>query len=275
MLLDKGADATEDDGRLLMIAARSKTEAGVKLVCLKNKGANPDYIDAKWFSVLHTVAQSDTATETILKVCTNTLLLGVGLKDRSDNTPLHIAAKNTHSCSEMVFENLLGRRKPRADLGARNKTKQSPFQLVLQYNHSNKELRRNKLILLLKNGYKPTKKDFDDYKGDAEDFEELFLSTEVFTRSYEPFQFLLVLARYCDGLLAPAKSVKSSARPNFTKNRQWRHVNAKIEAAAVMIIEELGKDRWFVGCELTNAYLQEVHKMGWNKVTKTYRVVSI
>jgi ankyrin repeat protein len=261
ILLDKGANAKEDKGRLLMVAARSKIQVRKKLGYLKNAGADPQYKDSKGFSVLHEVARSDTATEKILKYCTDILQLSTDTKDEYGRMPLHIAAMSNHACSEMLLEKLLDKLPPNATCP------HSLFQLVLQ-NSSNKELRRRKIMLLLEKGYQPTMKDFDDYKGDAEDFQDLFLSTEVFTSSQEPFQFLLFLATYCKGKLESArtKSAKSSCQSDFTKKRQWRKVNANVEAAAIMLIEELAKDRTFIGCELENAYLQDAYKMGWNEV---------
>ena len=270
MLLDNGASAKEGNGRLLMIAARSKSNPDLKLRYLKDFGANPNYRDRRGFSVLHVVAQADT-TEKVLRACTNAQLLhlGLDLTDKYGNTPLHVAAKSKHSCSEMFFGKVSGR-ELRGNPNAENIFKETPLQLVLRNNHSNKELRRNKVMLLLMNGCKPRLEDFENYEGDAEDFQKLFLSTEVLTKSTEPFQFLLVLARYCKERLKDELAKHSHSQlPDWT-SLQWRNMNATIEDAAVMVIEELGKGEKFVGWGMKiNDYFREVHELGWNKVTKT------
>ena len=257
-LLKNGADGGEDTGKLLMIAARSKTTPDLKLRCLKDSGAACDYKDKKGLTVLHAVALSSTATKEVLECCTDTFQLKANLKDDNCNTPLHIAAENTHSCSELLVEKLSSK-KHEGDPNALNKKKRSPLQMVLQ-SHSDKELRRKKVILLLKNGCTPTFEDIDKYEGDAEDFKELFLSTEVYTKSHNTFQFLLVLAQYCKARLTQSA--------DWTTSLQWRNVNVDVEDAAVSMINELGKrEKAFRGWELTSKYFQDVHKLGWNKVS--------
>ena len=232
VLLDKmhaAADGIEDHGRLLMIAARSNTEADLKLRRLYEKGADCKYTDARGFSVLHAIAQSATATEKILRTCTSTLKLGLDLNDKYGNTPLHIAAKSTHSCSDLLFGKLSDRQ---GDPNALNNSKESPLRLVLRYNHSNMELRRNKVALLLMNGCIPTEEDFYEYEGDADDFKDLFLSKGVIVKIQEPFQVFLSLAKYCKERVEEEK-FKLSRTLSWTQSFQWTNVDAyEIENAA-------------------------------------------
>ena len=261
------ADDTKGHGRLLMIAARSNTEADFKLRCLCENGADCEYRDAKGFSVLHAVAQSETATEEILRTCTSTLPLGLDLKDKYGNTPLHIAATSTHSCSDLLFGNLSDRQ---GNPNALNNNKESPLRLVLRYNHSNKELRRNKVALLLMNGCIPTEEDFKEYGGNADDFKNLFLSEDVIVKIQEPFQVFLALARYCKKRVEEEKT-KLSQTLAWAQSFQWTNVDAyEIENAAVNMIDEAGKRQAFVGWEMTNDEFEEVRKkLKWNKVPKT------
>ena len=276
------ADGTKPHGRLLMIAARSNTEADFKLRCLCENGADCEYRDAKGFSVLHAVAQSETATEEILRTCalhavaqsetateeilrtcTSTLPpLRLDLEDKYGNTPLHIAAKSTHSCSDLLFEKLSdGQGNP----NALNYCMESPLGLVLRYNHSNKELRRNKVALLLMNGCIPTKRDFEAYKGDADDFKNLFLSKDAIIKIQEPIQVYLFFARYCKKWVEDEKT-KLYQTLAWTQSFQWTNMDAyEIENAAVNMIDEAG----IVGWEMTNDEFEEVReKLKWNKVPK-------
>jgi ankyrin repeat protein len=266
VLLENGASANEGDGRLLMLAARSKYYPDLKLRYLKEFGANPNYRDQRGFSVLHAVAQAD-STEKVLRACTNAQLLHLGLDlvDFNGNTPLHVAARSKHSCSEMFFGKVAGR-EVRGNPNALNILKETPLQLVLRNNHSNKELRRNKVMLLLLNGCKPRLEDFSNYEGDSEDFQKLFLSTDVITKSTEPFRFLLVLAHYCKERLKNELAKHSDSHlPDWT-SLQWRNLNGIIEDKAIMVIEELGKGTKFVGWGMkVNDYFRTVNGLGWNK----------
>ena len=270
MLLDNGASAEEGNGWLLEIAACSKSNPDVKLCHLKKFGANPNYRDLQGNSVLHLIAKEDT-TEEVLQTCTkkNQLHLGFDLTDNDGNTPLHIAAKSEYKCSEMFFGDVSGRQLGR-DPNAVNSSNETPLQLVLRHNHSNKELLRNKVMLLLMSGCKSRWEDFAEYGGDAEDFQKLFLSTEVLFKSSEPLHFLLELAHYCKvRLRKELDKHPDSQLPDWTC-LQWRNMNDDIENSAVMVIEELGKGKKFVGWGMeTNDYFPAVLELGWHKVTKT------
>ena len=269
--MKNGADATEDNGRLLMIAARSNTDASKKLNCLKENGANPKYTNGKGFSVLHAVAQSPTATEEFLKNCTDILNLEVGWKDYYGDTPLHVAARSTHSCSDVLLGNLL----EFGDPNALNYRDENPLRLVLQHNHSNKELRRNKVVLLLMSGCKPTLKDFEKYKGDADDFENLFLSVEVMTEAHKPLQLFLTLAKYGEERLEEKKNPLYRTL-DWTQSHPWTIVNdSKIEEAAVKVIEDAGKRQELFNWKMTNKEFDDVHERGWDKVITTPKIVNI
>ena len=271
VLLDNGANANEDNGRLLMIAARSNTDADGKLRSLLEKGADPSYRDPKGFSVLHEVAQSSTATENVLKACTSHPNVRFDWNDRCGNTPLHIAARSTHSCSDKLLGNL----SEHGDVNKLNATEESPLRLVLQYNHSNKELRRNKVVLLLVNGCKPTKEDFERYEGDADDFQNLFLSTVVLTKTHEPFLFFLVLAKYCGKRLEVEKK-KVLLTLDWTQTQQWTDLNGyKIEDTANKMIEESGKRQELDGWEMTIKEFQYIHELEWKKVIKKSTKLSV
>ena len=114
------------------------------------------------------------------------------------NTALHIAAMSKHQCSEILLQSLTPRTL-KAEAAVTNKDRETPFSLVLKKNRLEKELRENKVRILLQNGYQPTVEDLRNgckYEN-ANDFKLLFLSSDVLTCSKDPLRFLLVLALYC------------------------------------------------------------------------------
>ena len=151
--------------------------------------------------MLHAVARSETFTNDILRACTDENELAVEFykwTTENGNTALHIAAMSKHQCSEILLQSLTARTL-KAEAAVTNKERETPFSLVLKKNRLEKELRKNKVRILLQNGYQPTVEDLRNgckYEN-ANDFKLLFLSVDVLTYSKDPLRFLLVLALYC------------------------------------------------------------------------------
>ena len=275
MLLDHEANANEWNGLLLMMAACSKTDVAMKIKYLYAKGAKYTYSDPRRYSVLHAAAQSETATKDVVRVCTNKSYLNLELKqrDRYQNTPLHIAAMSKKDCSD-VLVGCLADKEQGGDPNSMNRDKKTAFRLVLKHNYDRKELRRNKLMVLLERGCLPTRRDFEEYKGNADDFQNLFLSSELVARSHNPIQLLLVLGWYCQHPLPdmrPSQPTQSSGRmeesSEWARTVKWRNLSAKFEEEAVMIINEFGKKEKILSGVMTNTDIQEVTKMKWEKVS--------
>jgi hypothetical protein len=262
--MDSHNNVREHGGRLLMIAARSNIKADVKLRYLLEKGADPTYRDPKKkLSVVHAVVQSPTATEKALLACTSNIPVWNlhDLKDKEGNTPLHLAARATHSSSAMFLGKLL----EFEDANKLNDRDESPLSLVLQYNHSHKELRRNKVVLLLVNGCRPRVKDLEGYKGDADDFESLFLSTVVLTKIQDHLRYFLVLASYCKKR-SEEEEKKVMGTLDWTQTQQWTNLNDyKIEETAIKMIEESGQKMELDGWEMTVYDFQDIHELGWRE----------
>ena len=274
MLLDHQAKANEWEGLLLMMAACTKIDAEMKIRYLHDRGAKYTYRDPRGYSVLHAAAQSATADKGVVRICMDASYLNLTLerRDRYMNTPLHIAAMSKKDCSDVLVGSLADKEQG-GDPNSLNRDKKTPFRLVLMHNYDRKELRRNKLMFLLERGCLPTKGDFEEYKGNADDFQNLFLSSELVAKSHNPIQLLLVLGWYCQhplpdvGLSQPAQSsgrVQESS--DWARTVKWRNLNAKFEEEAVMIISEFGKKEDVLRGVMTNSDVQEAANMGWEMV---------
>ena len=192
---------------LLKVAATSKVEGATKLEHLC------PYAPELPKDLLHAVARSETFTNDILRACTNTYELADEFymwtsKDR--NTALHIAAMSKHQCSEILLQSLTPRILETMAT-ATNIQQETPFSLVLKENHSEMELRTNKVRILLQNGYKPTVEDLWNgcMHDNADDFKLLFLSGDILAHSKDPLRFLLVLALYCQKRSSPTGQATS------------------------------------------------------------------
>jgi ankyrin repeat protein len=273
VLLDYGAKANEWNGLFLMMAACSKTDMAMKIKYLYRNGARYTYNDPRRYSVLHAAALSATATKDVVRVCTdpNYLNLKLEQRDRYENTPLHIAAMSKKDSSD-VLVGCLADKEQGGDPNAMNRDKKTAFRLALKHNYDKKELRRNKLMVLLERGCLPTRKDFEEYKGNADDFQNLFLSSELVARSRNPIQLLLVLGWYCQHPLADVKPSqpnqslgKVEETSDWARTVKWRDLSAKFEREAVMIINEFGKKEKILSRVMTHTDIQEVTKMKWEK----------
>ena len=180
---------------LLKVAAKSKAEGAKKLEHLRQYAAElPE-------DLLHTVARSETFTNDILRACTNEYEHAnkfYNWTSENGNTALHIAAMSKHQCSEILLQSLTPRTR-KAKATVTNKYQETPFSLVLKNNHFEKELRKNKVRILLQDGYQPTMEDLriGCVHDNADNFKLLFLSGDVLTHSKDPLRFLLILASYC------------------------------------------------------------------------------
>ena len=257
-----------------MMAACSKIDADLKIRYLYEGGARYTYEDSRGYSVLHSAAQSETWTKKVVRVCTNKSYLNLKLKqrDRYQNTPLHIAAMSKKDGSD-VLVGCLADKDQGGDPNAVNRDGKTAFRLVLKHNYDKKELRRNKLMILLERGCLPTRRDFDEYKGNVNDFQNLFLSSELVARSHNPLQLLLVLGWYCNNPLPDVGSLQlpqssDRASSEWARTDKWENLSAKFEEEAVMIMNEFGKKTIFRKV-MTNTDIQEVREMKWEKVRKS------
>jgi hypothetical protein len=257
-----------------MMATSSKIDMAMKIKYLHDKKAKYTYSDARGYSVLHAVANSEAATKDAIRVCTHASCLGLELegKDRYSNTPLHIAAMSKKDGSD-VLVGCLADKEQGGNPNAMNRDKKTAFRLVLKHNYDRKELRRNKLMVLLERGCLPTRRDFEEYKGNADDFQNLFLSSELVARSRNPIQLLLVLGWYCQNPLPDVwpslpsqSSVKLEETSDWARTVKWKDLSAKSEEEAVMIINEFGKKERILRGVMTNTDIQEVRvQMKWEK----------
>ena len=257
-----------------MMAACSKTDVAVKIQYLYDNGARYTHKDPRGYSVLHAAAQSETTTKDVVRICTdpNYLKLKVKQRDRYMNTPLHIAAMSRKDGSDVLVGSLADKEQG-GDPNSMNRDGKTAFRLVLKHNYDRKELRRNKLMVLLERGCLPTRRDFAEYKGNADDFQNLFLSGDLVAKSHNPIQLLLVLGWYCQhplpdvGPSQPTQSVGTvDESSDWARTVKWRKLNAKFEEEAVIVINELGKEEDILQGVMTNSDVQEVIKMGWEKV---------
>lgn len=263
------------------MAVNSKTDAVTKIRYLRESGADSEYKTDQGYSILHIAAKSATATVDVLQACREHLNLRPNLTDSKNNTPLHIAAMSKHQGSDMLLHSLAAMT-PSEHLNVLNDRNESPLRLVLRDRNSDKELRRSKVRYLLKQGYQPTRRDFNEYKGDSEDFKSLFLVDDVILRSNNPIQLLLFLGRYCkrrydnketqntDRKLtksAPLQAQSSTAQvSDWIEASRWRDLNAKFEVKAVAMIGELGKRQEILGGLLTISDIEHAQELGWKMV---------
>lgn len=273
LLLDKGANANEGEGKLLLSAAKSPFEAAAKIKLLHMQGAAPGYKGNRDYTALHVAAASIATSDDVLKACVNTLNLKLIDKDKSLNSPLHIAAMNSNPGSPTLVRYLAKR-----DLGGepnrKNRFNETPLQLVLE---GRKELRLNKLAFLLENGCQPTVEDLQGFEGDVEEFEDLFLSTEVIVKSQDPIRLLITLGQYCQEKYEAEKKNETNERSQNLvaerkkvvrrKSLKWLKLNEKLEQEAILMIDEFGKDAQVLQGVMTSDDIDDADNLEWNKVT--------
>jgi ankyrin repeat protein len=256
VLLEYKTDALPET--LLIMASYSSIDAATKIRYLYDKGARHTYKDFRGYSVLHHAAEA--VTVDVVRACLDPryLNLKLNLRNTYGNTPLHIAAMSKKDGSDVMI-GLLAEKEQGGDPNALNRYKKSPFRLVLEHNHDRKELRRNKLMRLLERGCLPSKRDLEGYRGNADDFDNLFLSGELVMRSRNPIQLLLVLGWYCQS----SATLKTSSE--WQTVAQWSDLSDKCEEQALMIMEEFGKKEKVIAGVMTNKDVQEAKGLKWKK----------
>ena len=208
-----------DYNDLLKLAVTTKIDDVMKIQCLRNTYVLPLPDD-----LLHAVARSTSFRNEVLLACDdgNNFNKRLTHLDECGNTALHIAAMSKQRCSETLVRTLAEKiGQAHRNTFFTNRSKETPFALVLEHNRSEKELRQNKVMILLKSGYNPT---LDDLKlgckqTDGDDFKRLFLSADVISQSKDPIRFLLVLGSYCQHRFNEETQCQSSASKK-TKERQ-------------------------------------------------------
>ena len=216
--------------RLLKLAVTTKIDDVMKIQCLRKTNPLPLPVD-----LLHAVARSTSFRNEVLLACDEGNNFNKQLLthlDECGNTALHIAAMSKQRCSETLVRNLAEKTLqatetlPKKTIQVHrndfltNKSHETPFALVLKHNHSEKELRQNKVMILLKSGYNPTLNDLKlgCKQTDGDDFKSLFLSADVISQSKDPIRFLLALGSYCQHRFNEETQCQSSASKK-TKQR--------------------------------------------------------
>lgn len=243
-----------------MLAADSTVQAASKIKHLAKAGA-VHRSDGKGYTALHVAAASCNTSDDVLKVCIKPGVLGLlpSVADKDENTPLHLAAMNCNPGSLDLVRHLAKQGNP----NAKNLFDQSPLQLVLE---GPKELRQIKLAFLLENGCQPNENDLKSFDGNAEEFEELFLSTQVIVKSQDPIKLLIVLGKYCQEKNSTEKKEQSTwKKAEWRRSLKWLTLNEKLEQEAILMIEELGNDVVLEGV-MTNDDIKEVDSLKWHKV---------
>ena len=259
-----------------MLAASSPVEAAPKIKLLHEASAKHYYKDGKDYTALHVAAASDSTSDDVLKACVETLDLPLSDTDKSLNTPLHIAAINRNPGSPTLVRFL-----SKKDLGGepnrKNKMNQTPLQLVLK---GQKELRHNKLAFLLENGCQPDEQDLQSFDGDVEEFESLFLSTEILVKSQHPMRLLISLGKYCQDRHRKEKQEQTKERnqnqeenwkkAQWRRSRKWLELSEKLEQEAILMIEEFGKDEVVLQGVMTNDDIDAADDLKWHKVLRSH-----
>jgi ankyrin repeat protein len=280
-LLNKGASANEGEGLLILLAASSPVEAASKIKLLHDSQAKRYYKDGKDFTALHVAAASDSTSDDVLKACVETLGLKLSDTDKSLNTPLHIAAINRNPGSPTLVR-FLSKKKLGGNPNCRNTLNQTPLQLVLK---GPKELRHNKLAFLLENGCQPDEQDLQSFEGDAEEFESLFVSTEILVKSQRPMRLLMALGKYCRDRHRKEKQEQTKDRnqtleetwqkAKWRRSKKWLELNEKLEQEAILMIEEFGKDEVVLQGVMTNDDIDAADDLKWHKLLANENVGSL
>ncbi len=213
-------DHAREYNRLLKLAVTTKIDDVMKIQCLRKTNPLPLPVD-----LLHAVARSTSFRNEVLLACDEGNNFNKQLlthRDECGNTALHIAAMSKQRCSETLVRTLAEKtlQAHRNDF-LTNKSNETPFVLVLKHNHLEKELRQNKVMILLESGYNPTLNDLKlgCKQTDGDDFKRLFLSADVISQSKDPIRFLLALGSYCQHRFNEETQCQSSASKK-TKERQ-------------------------------------------------------
>ncbi|XP_065835149.1 uncharacterized protein [Oscarella lobularis] len=281
-LLNHGYEAASSDLELLAVqAASSLIDPDLKLTCLSDLMDKTHRETMREWQLLHIISGRESPSVNALKIAIYQYKCEAETKDAEEYTALHLAAANPHEGSLECLKYLLNEldgdlaslKEPNTPLGSLLNAlfegeDESPLPLEAS----------RKVILLLENGidFKSLESDLawlcDESSSSRNTpkptlMAKLFLDPDVITAAKNPIRFLVTIGKFCkDNLRRIKKKTATENRRGLVSQKlHWKSLNKSLEAEAISLVTEFGKNEREFKDVMTEKELILAEEIAWNE----------
>ena len=282
--MNHGYEAASSDLELLAVqAASSLIDPDLKLTCLSDLMDKTHRETMREWQLLHIISGRESPSVNALKIAIYQYKCEAETKDAEEYTALHLAAANPHEGSLECLKYLLNEldgdlaslKEPNTPLGSLLNAlfegeDESPLPLEAS----------RKVILLLENGidFKSLESDLawlcDESSSSRNTpkptlMAKLFLDPDVITAAKNPIRFLVTIGKFCkDNLRRIKKKTATENRRGLVSQKlHWKSLNKSLEAEAISLVTEFGKNEREFKDVMTEKELILAEEIAWNEVS--------